>query len=263
MKNDNRFNLEEQLGSPRGFHLTKLQTLSYTVYNNSLYVWGLKVSSRVMDERCTELGLDVGGITFYNNLPLYAKYIQEISPRVDNIFFLVRNGEEKVVTGILEVSNFKTSVIIHNSGNSIWKPGRTIETYTEKLRSYLKHVYIEVKDNREFDGHHGCYHESLYYLSKLLDKSKISLLDIDHSDFKMTYDILLAKNYSSDYHYRPNIHTNKFGYDIVRSVIKENINTEWGQFWHSILQSEFSFYKLLKKRYTTLDKSKYENLTIK
>ena len=258
MKHPNRFN--KILYHNTQYEESKLQTLQTVKYHNSWYVWGLKVSSRVMDERCNELKLNTRGISFTLNLPHYVQITNRESEEVNNIFFLVRNGLEKVYTGILEVSKFKNAVTIKDNENTTWKIGWDREKYEKKLRTYLIKVYEGTQKGHLFDGHHGRYHESLYYLSKAVEKGKIHLIDIDHKDFYMCYDILSAKPYEVGYHYRPKIHTNLFGYSIVESMINSNLDTEWGQFWYKIGQSEQAFYTLLKKRFPSVDRQEFENL---
>lgn len=248
---------KEQVNS---YRQTESQVLNYAVKDNSLYFWGLKVSSRVMDDELEKQKLTYHSQSFILGKPVNKGPILSLLPEVQNIFFLVRNPREKLYSGLLESSKFKSFVIITNDTVPKLVEGRTIEQYEDKLATYLEMTYNQIKIKGVLDGHHSRYFKSLYSMLPIFKNTNLHLINIDAPDFYLNYNILAATEYPNTAPLRPEIHTNKSGYAVVDNVLNRNKHTLWSQYWLKLAAEEEAFYKILTNRVETVSRQTFEKL---
>ena len=220
-------------------------TLAYPKkYSEYGYIFSFKVSSRVIERYVFDGYLDKTHFSIDNKKSVKIEEgFNNVLRNIDTIFILLKDAKEKVYSGILERSDYKD---YKDSKN-------TLNFYKPILRDYLTNTKFEEK----LDPHHGRYFESMYYVILGIYGKTMYSIDLDHKDYKHTYNIVSAKDYHKDFSDHPKLHTNSLGYDLIANLLEElpaNISKKW----YDLISREQHFEKLVREIITPISKKDHQ-----
>lgn len=227
-------------------HNDDLPTLmfAYPILNRGYgIIYSFKASSRTIGRYINEGHWEETHICIRqkDSMPVLEAGFQKIYNDIDTVFIILKDAKTKVLSGLLEVSDFKD-----------YRSVDRIHRYKDILIKFL----VDAKDN-PIDTHYGRYYRSMYYGILGLTDKKLFGIDIEHPDYKYKYNVITGKDYPDRWWEQPKFYSNKEGYDIIEDALA-SVPSDVSKFWYDYIKEEQKFEALCRKKLSLISKKDHQ-----